>query len=116
MWIGRIQESLVWEEIANEMTEPPQNRADHYEPWMFEQSVKRLKSDPTVIWIDEVRYRLASDPPYVTRSIEQIKVPERYRAEENRVSARIPETQYGPRGGRYTEDITKEGRRYRRYF
>ncbi len=26
------------------------------------------------------------------------------------------ETQYGPRGGRYTEGTTKEGRPYRRYF
>ena len=23
---------------------------------------------------------------------------------------------YGPRGGRYTEEVTKSGRRYRRYF
>ena len=27
-----------------------------------------------------------------------------------------PAVKRGPRGGRYTEDITKEGRRYRRYF
>ena len=24
--------------------------------------------------------------------------------------------QYGPRGGRYTEETTRDGRRYRRYF
>ena len=27
-----------------------------------------------------------------------------------------PQVKYGPRGGRYTEDKTKEGRPYRRYF
>lgn len=27
-----------------------------------------------------------------------------------------PTTKYGPRGGRYTEDKTKDGRPYRRYF
>ena len=27
-----------------------------------------------------------------------------------------PETFYGKRGGRYTNDVTKDGRPYRRYF
>ena len=27
-----------------------------------------------------------------------------------------PEIKYGPRGGKYTEDKTKDGRPYRRYF
>lgn len=27
-----------------------------------------------------------------------------------------PATKYGPKGGRYTESITREGRQYRRYF
>ena len=27
-----------------------------------------------------------------------------------------PEVKHGPRGGRYTEDVTKDGRPYRRYF
>ena len=44
-------------------------------------------------------------------------------AEENggvipspRVKDDPPTTNYGPRGGRYTEDKTKDGRPYRRYF
>ena len=44
-------------------------------------------------------------------------------AEENggvipspRVKDEPPTTNYGPRGGRYTEDKTKDGRPYRRYF
>lgn len=28
----------------------------------------------------------------------------------------VPEIKFGPRGGRYTEEVTKNGRRYRRYF
>ena len=31
-------------------------------------------------------------------------------------SDRSPEVKRGPRGGRYTEDRTKDGRPYRRYF
>ena len=27
-----------------------------------------------------------------------------------------PEVKYGPQGGRYTEDVTEDGRHYRRYF
>ena len=27
-----------------------------------------------------------------------------------------PEVKYGPQGGRYTEDVTEDGRPYRRYF
>ena len=42
-----------------------------------------------------------------------INVPEQFRAKS---SARSPQTKYGPRGGRYTEDRTKDGRPYRRYF
>ena len=28
----------------------------------------------------------------------------------------LPKIKIGPRGGRYTEEVTKNGRRYRRYF
>lgn len=34
----------------------------------------------------------------------------------NWVSGASPATKNGPRGGRYTEDVTKDGRPYRRYF
>lgn len=33
-----------------------------------------------------------------------------------RTGTSIPEVKRGPRGGRYTEDQTKDGRPYRRYF
>lgn len=29
---------------------------------------------------------------------------------------RQPQVKVGPRGGRYTEEVTRDGRRYRRYF
>jgi hypothetical protein len=36
--------------------------------------------------------------------------------DSNAVVNRKPEVRYGPRGGRYTIDITRDGRPYRRYF
>ena len=36
--------------------------------------------------------------------------------DSNGVLNRKPEVRYGPRGGRYTVDTTRDGRPYRRYF
>jgi hypothetical protein len=36
--------------------------------------------------------------------------------DSNAVMNRKPEVRYGPRGGRYTIDTTRDGRPYRRYF
>lgn len=36
--------------------------------------------------------------------------------DSNAVLNRKPEVRYGPRGGRYTVDSTRDGRPYRRYF
>ena len=36
--------------------------------------------------------------------------------EQEEQESHQPYVQYGPRGGRYTEEITRDGRRYRRYF
>jgi hypothetical protein len=38
------------------------------------------------------------------------------RSQPSGVLNRKPEVRYGPRGGRYTDDITRDGRPYRRYF
>ena len=89
---------------------PPQDIHEQEQEWPW---MQELKNDPTVIWLDDNRYRLADDPEYVSRSTKPIDVPEQFRAES---SARSPETKYGPRGGRYTEDRTKDGRPCRRYF
>ena len=76
---------------------------------MDPEEIAKLKADPSVIWLDEVRYRLKGDPNWLTRRTRPVDpIPRR--------SNSPPEIKRGTRGGRYTEARTKDGRPYRRYF
>ena len=57
----------------------------------------------------EARTKLQTD--WMQRSHKHMTI-----AESGRSNNRMRDVQYGPRGGRYTEEITREGRLYRRYF
>ncbi len=76
---------------------------------MDPKEIARLKADRSVIWLDDVRCRLKDDPAWFTRRIAPVDpLP--------RSAPSKPEEKKGPRGGCYTEGVTKEGRPYRRYF
>lgn len=120
---------------------------------MTPSELEKLRADSSVTWIEEDRYRLADDPPWMTRRVPQQLRPEPQEKEESAADRErremyermanyegSPEYQAmlernggvapgqksspskslkfysGPRGGKYTKGVTKDGRPYRRYF
>ena len=54
---------------------------------------------------------------FIEKSIEQIEeMLDEVSPDSKNTSSETSSIYYGERGGRYTEDITKDGRPYRRYF
>ena len=108
---------------------------------MTPSELEKLRADPSVIWLERDKYRLQGDPSWMTRRVPLILRPEPEKKKEGEMAnykgspeyqamlkrnggvapggKRIrtsPSVRIGPRGGKYTQGWTKDGRPYRRYF
>lgn len=122
---------------------------------MTREELENLRPDSSVTWMTKDTYRLAGNPPWMTRRVPQQLTPKppdkketaaeqksremheqmasyegspQYQAmlerncgvapgqTEPRSNRNAPSVYSGPRGGKYTNARTKDGRPYRRYF